>query len=455
MDKDTNNTFGKWLKEQMDELCIVQNEMAEATGIHVETIRRYKNGDNPTPSKRAAIEAYIEEKRKYGSYLPFIHIDSQRFKEILLSLLEEFRGEIVLEDIAKAVGMSGESSISKRLNYTDNLKFNTEQQYKILNYFLKHCTTHPDRGGNNRILYKHRKAYYKILGLINNKNYSYIEEEQSDLIKYLITLPICIQEIILTAPGAFFDTSRYIFPDTREFIKAKDIIGRYRKMLLNRRLRFIFELEKKVGSENTIGAYDTGYIKITHLKILSDHVKMIESAEKRGISGPEIMAVSDDWIDKNYDLRYSEIDYRDNFDYKAWRKAIPADKPYDKQKQESRFEIASEQYTRVDLHDPYYIGDIDSVVEDIEYRLDMSKPEWYIWMLCIQHINKNHEINSIYDLLDEINRGMHRETDIPLDEFHCQRIGESGDFTYLDPYEDESIREYLYNLHDYGQFNEE
>ncbi|MBQ8514229.1 MAG: transcriptional regulator [Ruminococcus sp.] len=202
--------YAAWLSEQLDELGISQKELGEAVGLTPKTISRYALGENnkrPPERIRAAIAAYIKKRAVYGA---FEHIPCAEFAEILKMLLKEF--EMSQSELAEAVGKS-QKDISKYVNM--EAKADTRTQYKILNHFHT-CSYAGD--------------FYSSLHFDTAVNLEYMlwgEEEDSNLTYYLrdcgcegkigkrgnyrhclcyiLTLPVKLQDFIYQHFYAFYD----------------------------------------------------------------------------------------------------------------------------------------------------------------------------------------------------------------------------------------------------------
>ncbi len=200
--------YAIWLSEQLDELCITQQEIADAIGVSQKTISRYKNGDNgvlPDEHTKALIEEYIY---KSSTINEFEHIPSKEFADILYVLLEEF--EVSENEFAKTIGIS-QNTINKLVNH--KLKIDTATQFEILDYFLERCrsgrfysSVHINTGAN---------LEYLLYGYDKNNTATYLVEECNVkigerggyryCIDYILKLPIKIQDFICEHIRAFYD----------------------------------------------------------------------------------------------------------------------------------------------------------------------------------------------------------------------------------------------------------
>ena len=52
--------------------------------------------------------------------------------------------------------------------------------------------------------------------------------------------------------------------------------------------------------------------------------------------------------------------------------------------------------------DPYVVSGVSAIINEIEFKMDMSPLEWYVWMLIAAYAFAYHEVETIEELMEII-----------------------------------------------------
>ena len=340
-------------------------------------------GKTFTDAEKKIINQFIFDKQHCNRYE---HMDAENFSELMNDLFEEFgytQSSFVKE---KEINVS-QPTIS-RLMGTAKVKpknSTTQLQYEILSFFLNKC-----QRKNNSVSFdpanvyeKHfdcAKRLYRILNgdlrifnLYDKEQREYMYSSRNILTvlieDYLLTLPVESQELILEYPIAFFDTlltcewlDDWVIYDNQ--IKFFDF---FRDLPEEKKETFQYDFEK-MCFEYGMFTYCDGYM----FDLISQKRSMIVKAREKGIQDPSGII---------------------QYDSRTWFKPPVTDKEntatskkqeFDPDKQRKRFEQAVLDFIKFDIKEyPIDAGNelIDSIIDGIDYRLNMSPFEWHLDML--------------------------------------------------------------------------
>ena len=403
--------YGERLKNALDELDITENELAEAVGCCTKTISRYILGDKPNEQKKIKIAEYLDQKRVFGKYH---HIPSEAFgKKVGKLLNEEFKGVMTETKLAENVGLKGGNSQISKIIYGSK-KINTELQFRILDEFLNLCyktggvSFFSDTANIRRQYYRTAKSLYKTLyGDTepfdtfekydkNNKESEY--NIIKTLVNYFARLPSDAQDLILSAPLAFFDSMSILYLDYDDhYVSAEEFIEVFHDLpgvapsgsLLDTspRKAFQHELEMLIAEKKVLGYFDFKD-NWQLFDIVTQYRAMIKSARERRIADPS-------GAYKGFGERIDGFEPISNYSMDD----LISDKVINRREQIKEFEntVTELNFGHWSDEDSVYI--IDTVRRDIEYRLLMSSWDWYMWMLYASYVFCFQEDDAVLELL--------------------------------------------------------
>ncbi len=408
--------YGERLGLRLKDLAITEKELAEAVGCNVKTIGRYiQNAYTPSQKISKRIESYLKRKSCYECYR---HIPSGKFAEMTKRYLEHFKNEITQQELAEKVGMSGQSEISKIVNHKKNLT--SEEQYTILLEFLKLCYK-PGKSifsSAKNIHLCDRKIADEIIRLIrepHNRD-EFIEyymaeydiDEQPDTnimdiaIEKIMDYSVEKQDMILENHLAFFDSAQIIYDDDGEFLSARDLVDSFRIFLSpKKKVRFIRGLEI-LAHKKQLFSYHNNTDHWVLFEMVTHYRNMIKNAYERCIKDPE-------------------IDPPDSFGEpmcvfttrKRPSKIVGTENENDAYEQRVRefvnifmdlLHFNEYEGNEIELWktDPYVVSGVSAIINEIEFKMDMSPLEWYVWMLIAAYAFAYHEVETIEELMEII-----------------------------------------------------
>lgn len=425
----TDYEYANKLAITLKEYAISISDLARAMKVTDKTVSRWVHGEcSISPKKRTRIEQCIAEITTYQGYM---QRTADEFGKLYSMLYSRFKGAVTQEQLGKMTRMGGQSQMSKIAAGTK--KTSAEEQYRILTVFLTLCGKPSKSGVTDQLHIMHLQTarfLCRILGLDMQK-VDWFEDALCDtssdlsfkyqLIEQLLTLPVQAQEIILSAPLAFFDFYQIIYFDdvSRPYQTAEGFLNRFLTLSVDQRRWFQYEMELFCARKR-VGSYYDHDDNRKLFDMVTDYRFMIKNARERRIGDPEgsrigwgrrldgFVPIQDYNIrnlcaeDEDYDLmmpfsfsmyRYFSDDDTDESQEAVWCR-----------KQIKRFETVLDEIIQWSManYDDADSSLLEIIVNDIEHRLCMSPYEWYIWMLYASYVYSYQEDDSIHDLLETV-----------------------------------------------------
>lgn len=355
---DDKTQYFRYLSKMLDELCISQPQLAKAIGRSQKTVSRYTLGESmPDQTTREAIEKFLTEK---SVYYGFCHIPSEDFAKLLGTLLEEFKGTITQEQLAQKIGKY-QKDISRYLYHL--AKPDTKTQYDILNVFYSLC------GMNGLFVSAHIGTGLYLQSLLEEYCFTpFLGEEApelgekgvpGDFVQYCMNLPHRIQQLILDQFYAFFDNygyEVYMHENPFFFYELATISDLFRQLSRQSRNTALAELEK-----DTFMGYPQNEAEYIFFEQITAYRQVI-------LANPiSIMTKSAD----------SET---------------PQAAPMEKEAMIMSFES----YLSLCCQNE------KDMIEELKYKLQMSRQEWYLWMLLLIYRFKGNDLGLYYNRLLEM-----------------------------------------------------
>lgn len=374
---------------------------ADSKGYYGKFRRKADEGKGFTEQEKAAINAFIEEKR---SNIGFEKMDDMAFSELVCDLAVEF--ELKQQPLAKLLGVS-QPTVNRIMKMTDPLKRDAGQQRDILSAFQKLCyresedkyptpaDVFEEHYDTAKLLYLKLNGNTRIFDIFEENEKKYLYSDHNILLlltDYMLTLPYEQQKLIMAAPVAFLDTllseiwiDDYVYCDHRI-----DILNWYREQSTDKKEIFQKELERLVY-EARVMTYSDGFL----FEMISQKRAMIQNARERKIP------------DADGCIIYPEYTW-----YKTpVFRSCNTDGAQSKEPEESERRKAFEQlllgFIQFDLHEypkDWFDDLFDKVIESVEYRLNMSPFEWYLDMLISAYSYISPDVSEVrrnMDLIEE------------------------------------------------------
>ncbi|WP_028511275.1 hypothetical protein [Ruminococcus sp. NK3A76] len=415
IDPSLNNIkYGEKLEELLNELGIKYGDFAKSIGMTRDNLAEIRNGIKARPLKddiKAIINLALNKEMYYKGYK---HMPAEEFGKLFAELWEEFKSDIIQEDFAVKAGHNNQSHISQKKT-GDELVRSTKEQYDYLLAFYDLCKrrTHywfSDRNSGLEFYTRHREAAAKLEKLLFGSPVSHdtlSDNENNDeelsvtvintVIEHLITLPQEAQKLILSYPYAFFDSlaAPNFHHSDGSYISAGEFIERFRQLTKDERLRFYNDMQK-LNSDEKINNYIYNSSDWFLFDINLHYQNMINNARHRNIADPIITGCYNDESDPIHDISL------DSF------RSDKKNKKIDSEKQRYLFEgVISSFDKRCWKNRPKDII-TDTIIDDIEYRLNMSPFEWHLWALYASYVYTFHSDKRIEVLFNktEIEQGL-------------------------------------------------
>lgn len=356
---DDKTQYSQYLSNMLDELCISQPQLAKAIGRSQKTVSRYALGESmPDETTKETIEKFLREQSVYNG---FRHIPSEEFAKLLGTLLEEFKGSITQEQLAQKIGKY-QKDISRYLYHL--IKPDTKTQHDILRVFYRLCRM------NGIFVSAHVGTGFYLHSLLEEYCFttSFGEEKApelgeqgtpGDFVQYCMHLPHRLQQLILDQFYAFFDNYGYevcMHKNPFFFRELAAISDLFRQLSPLSRKTALAELEKDafVGYPQN----DAEYI----------FFRQITAYRQVIMADPlSIMAGSIDSETQQTDLKEKET-----------------------------MIMSFESYISL-----CYWKEKD-MIKELEYKLRMSRQEWYLWMLLLTYRFKGNDLCLYYNRLLEM-----------------------------------------------------
>lgn len=350
--------FAEWLQSQRWAFDVTQDELAKAISVNQKTISHYENAEiRNLPDKEIidAIRRFFHEKaEQLGDYKRF---PDDEFAVLLNRLLEEF--ELSQAKLAKAIGKRQEdiSNYISRKAVPD-----IWTQHKILRYFYRQSMSSTEYSSLHFGTAVHLE--YLLYGVESSA--AYFDEQGvkigdtasvRECIRYILTLPVPLQEFILKHLEAFYDNTLEIFHfEYRfDFHFLSYAIELFRQLNEEKRRVIVCELEQDAfmgypesDAEHFFFGQITAYRSVMHTNI--EHLKQSD-CDSRNKKGMTAFVTS--------------------------------------------FEHAVNQFG---------IGDQD-FIEEVTFKLTLTRHEWYVWMLLLIYIFKGHGIWQIINRMMDMIHG--------------------------------------------------
>ena len=379
--------------DSSDELCFKYKELSsllaehnheEDTNSYYETFtKNIREGKGFSDAEKKIISQFIYDKQHCNGYE---HMDADKFSELLRELFKEFDYTQLSFAKEKEIKVS-QSTINRILGSENKKPINTptQLQYDILSFFLKKCQRE-----NNSVSFdpanvydKHfncAKRLYRILNgdlrIFNmydsaQREYTYSNRNiLSVLIEdYLITLPIESQNLILEHPIAFFDTLLTCewLDDWVIYNNQIEFFGFYKALPEDKKESFQYDFEKMCFEYGML-TYCDDYM----FDLITQKRSMIIKARESGITDPPGIIKYDSftWFKRPITGKDKTVEFKKN-------------EP-DLDKQRERFEQTLLDFIKFDIREyPIDAGNelLDSIIDGIDYRLNMSPFEWHLDML--------------------------------------------------------------------------
>ena len=345
MSLDDVQSYSKWLSEQLEELHISQRELGEAVGKTQRTISRYVNGENlPDEKTASAITDYIARMSEHEGYR---HIPAKEFAELLRNLMKEFG--ITQAKLAREIHKH-QKDISGCIN--GELKLSTIEQERMLMFFHgyakpngEYLTAHIGTGVMlEELLYPEEERFMPPVALefgeqLPPRSGAY----------FVMSLPIKVQELIINHWSVFCDNLLEL-----EGVSLTDF----------RRLKSCIVLFRELRSEQQWLVEER----------LSEYMK------------PEFPQTEEEWV-----LFQLITDYRDVFQANLPRLM----KPEAAEEYHEKFRNTIESLMNL------YPVDDDKFVEELKFRLSLSRYEWFILMMMDNFSHTGHSLRDLYKYMME------------------------------------------------------
>ncbi len=337
--------FAEWLQSQRWKFDVTQTELAKAIKVDQKTISHYENAEiRNLPDKEIidAIRRFFHEKaEQLGDYTRFA---DDEFADLLNRLLGEF--EMSQAKLAKAIGKRQED-ISNYISRKAAPDIWT--QHKILRYFYRQSMS---SGGVYSTLHFGTAVHLDYLLHGEESSAAYFIDEWGvkigdtacvrECTQYILMLPVPLQDFILKHLEAFYDnTMEYFnFKCKFDFHFLSYAIELFRQLDEEKRKTIVCELERDAFM---------GYPETDKEHVFFDQITAYRSVIHTDIER----------------LKQSDCDSRNKKDKTAFIKIL---------------EHAVNQFR---------IGDRD-FIEEVTFKLTLTKYEWYVWMLLLIYTFKGH-----------------------------------------------------------------
>lgn len=398
----SNVKYGEKLRGLLTELGMRQNELAAAIGMDERTVARYLNGDFKPPFKESVNEKINLALNNAKYYKGYEHMDAVEFRKLFKKLWMEFSSEIVQTELVKRAGHLNQGNISDLLN-NKYLIYSTEMQYDFLQVFYDLChkkthTSYIDRSSKLAVYSDHHDTAEKLEKLLFGDAAVTSTPDETDsgadaadnVTDYLMSLPDDAQELILSAPLAFFDsfTISELNCSDRKFKSARELIERFGQLSKDEQRSFYEGILQLTKDEKVFRYWDDD--KTWRLFEMNGQYRcMINSSRQRGIADPPGASVYYNGIEK---VRDHSVD---SFRSKQDESADGEKAKKEKQKKKHRFEEALNTFDYFCLTDCSAETISDKIIDDIGFRLTMSPFEWHLWQLYISYIYTVHRGDKI------------------------------------------------------------
>ncbi|MBQ8922698.1 MAG: helix-turn-helix transcriptional regulator [Oscillospiraceae bacterium] len=423
----SNMEYGIKLSRFLSDLGMNQKELAAAIGTSEKTVARYLNGENTRPIKediKARINLALNEAMYYECYE---HMPAEEFGDLFDKLWKEFESEISQEEFAVKAG-HGNQSVVSRIRDGDYPVYSTKIQYDYLSVFYALCQRKAhyyfcDRPSKLAVFSCHHETAVMLHKLLfgsssadnmfndkKNNNGELSVNVVDTVIDYLISLPIEAQRLILSSPLAFLDSiaTPNFHHSNGSYMSAREFIEQFRQLPKDEKLRFYNDLQKLTADEKVFN-YSGDEREWLLFDMNTQYRSMISSARRRGITDPAGISLYSHTGDSVHDISV------DSFRSKQ-------DQNIDTEVQRHCFEeVISSFDDRCWKNCPAEII-MDTIIDDISYRLTMSPFEWHLWMLCASYVYTFHSDREIENLFrkSKTEQGLSVITDyimsLPFDE---------------------------------------
>ena len=395
-----NVKYGEKLRELLTELGMSRKELAAAIEMNERTVARYINGEFNAPIKPSVNERINLALNNAMHYKGYAHMDAVEYRKLFKKLWVEFSSEIVQTELVKRAGHLNQGNISDLLN-NKYLIYSTVMQYDFLRVFydLCHKKTHTsfcDRSSKLAIYSDHHDTADMLQRLLfgdaavrNTHDDTDADADVVDnVIDYLMSLPDDAQELILSAPLAFFDsfTTPELNRSDKKFKSARDLIERFGQLSKDEQRSFYDGLQQLTEDDKVFRYWDDD--KSWHLFEMNDQYRcMINSSRQRGIADPAGAALYDKGTEMLRDhsvdrFRSKQDDSTDTDDQSTDDEKTKKEK----QKTKHRFEEALNTFDHSCRKNCPAETITDTIIDDIGFRLTMSPFEWHLWQLYISYI---------------------------------------------------------------------
>ncbi len=336
--------YAEYLKKTLKSLKISQDELGRAIGKSQRTISVYVNGDfPPSPETKALIDGYIDEKRSFNDFDP---LEPCEFADLLSLLLGKF--DMSQTELAEAVSKS-QKDISNYCSAGLNNKIVPKKvQWDILHYFYtlsrvngQFLSEHFGTGVylNNLLFGSDENNIYDIEAYVGDK------AEYRDCINHILALPVKLQDFITDNFGAFYDNTYMLSVCCRKSFSFKH-------------LSYTVELFRQLSPEKK--------------------KKLIRMLETEAI---DMFPESDEelWF-FGHITEYRNVISANLSELKKEDNAKRSDK------EQKSFIKRLETVTSLDV-----LSDGD-FIREVDFKLAMSREEWYLWMLLIIYEFKGKDV---------------------------------------------------------------
>ena len=190
-----------------------------------------------------------------------------------------------------------------------------------------------------------------------------------------------------------------LYPGVAEFINRFNDLSRQRRVVFQ-------NLLEQMCAEKKVFSYYDHRDNWQLFDIVTQYRRMIKSARDRKIA---------DTTDTLVHFGERIDGYKPIYDYNIdYLKDRDKDSQIDVEKQRRRFEEII--YDLIDFDRTRYTIDELTVliIDDIEKRLTMCPYEWYMWMLYASYVFAYQEDDSIYDLMWDVDDGIHDDLADPM-----------------------------------------
>lgn len=351
--------FADWLQSQRWAFDISQDELAKAIGVNQKTISHYENAEIRNLPNEEIIDAinrfFYEKAEQLDDYRG---LDANDFAKKLNILLGEF--EMSQAKLAKVIGKRQEdiSNYISRKAVPD-----IWTQHKILRYFYRQSMS----SGVYSTLHFGTAVHLDNLLHGEESSAAYFIDEQGvkigdtacdrECTQYILTLPVPIQDFILNHLEAFYDNTMEIFnfECKFDFHFLSYAIELFRQLDEEKRKTIVCELERDAFM---------GYPETDKEYVFFNQITAYRSVIHTDIER----------------LKQSDRDSRNKKDMTAFVKS---------------FDHAVNQFG---------ISDRD-FIEEVTFKLTLTRHEWHVWMLLLIYTFKGHEVWQISDLMLDMIHG--------------------------------------------------